>query len=372
MKLLDKRKGMGLMFKRNKMHWAVVSAIILSMVLITSCAKKEKTQLEKVINVRLGTPEKRTVRPYIMAVGTLKPFDEVIISPEVDGIIKTVNIDEGRIVKKGDVLAEINDIDFKLDQERAQAGLKQAEASLTNTKTEYQRKETLLKEELVTRQQFDDVSTRLIIASSDLDRARATMSLARQRLSKTRIISPVNGAVKEKKLTTGDFARASVPLASIIIIDPLKLVFSIGEKDVTRIKISQEVTFTIDTFKDREFKGKVSTIYPGLDEKSRTLTIEALVPNGNFSLKAGFFAQVKVYTEIGKETVLIPTTAIVYDELKSKVFILDGDTAREIVVKPGETYGDMIEILEGLSGGEKIVIVGQNTLAGGVKVNVLK
>ncbi len=360
------------MFKGNKMRWAVVATITLSVFIVSGCTKKEQTQAEKIINVRIGAPEKRTVRPYIMAVGTLKPFDEVTISPEVDGIIKSINIDEGKIVKKGEVLAEINDIDFKLDLERAESGLKQAEASLANTKTEYERKETLLKEELVTRQQFDDVSTRRIIASSDLDKARATLSLAKQRLGKTRIISPVNGAVKEKRISMGDFARASVPVAVIIIIDPLKLVFSIGEKDVSRIKAGQEVAFTIDTFKDREFKGKVSTIYPGLDEKSRTLTVEALVPNSDHALKAGFFTQVKVYTDTEKEAVLIPTTAVVYDESKAKVFILDGNAAREIMVRPGDTYGDMMEITEGLSGNEKIIVVGQNNLAAGVKVNVLK
>ena len=359
------------MLDRQKRKWVAVTFIILA-IIVSGCAKKEKEQTEKVINVRLGVVEKKTVRPYITAVGTLKPFDEVVISPEVDGILKTVNIDEGKLVKKGDVLAEIKDTDFVLDLQRAEAGLRQADAALANTKTEYQRKESLLKEELVTRQQFDDVATRMIIAKNDQDKAKSTLDLARQRLSKTRIICPVNGAVKEKKLTSGDFARASVPLATIIIIDTLKLVFSVGEKDVARIKNGQEVVFNIDAFKDKEFKGKVSTIYSGLDDRTRTLTIEALVPNSDSSLKAGFFAKVKVYTENEKNAVLIPTTAIVYDESKSKVFTLEGNTAREKLIKSGDTFGDLIEIIDGLSGGEKLVVVGQNNLADGIKVNVFK
>jgi membrane fusion protein, multidrug efflux system len=359
------------MHDRQKKRQAAIILMILA-IIVSGCAKKEKEQAEKVINVRLGVVEKKAVRPYITAVGTLKPFEEVVICPEVDGILKTVNIDEGKVVKKGDVLAEIKDTDFVLDLQRAEAGLRQAEAALANTKTEYQRKESLLKEELVTRQQFDDVSTRMIIAKNDQDKAKSTLDLARQRLSKTRIICPVNGAVKEKRLTSGDFARASVPIATIMMVDTLKLVFSVGEKDVSRIKKGQEVVFSLDTYRDKEFKGKVSTIYSGLDDRTRTLTIEALVPNSDSSLKAGFFAKVKVYTENEKNAVLIPTTSIVYDESKSKVFTLEGNTAREKLVKTGDSFGDFIEIVDGLTGGEKLVVVGQNNLADGVKVNVLK
>jgi membrane fusion protein (multidrug efflux system) len=346
--------------------------VIAAIILFPACAKKEKPQAEKVINVRIGEVIKKKVKPYIEAVGTLKPFDSTLISPEVDGIIRNVYFYEGDYVKKGDLLAEIADTDFKLDLQRAEAALKQAQASLANTKMEYDRKVALFKEELVTRQQFDDVSTRLVIAENDLDKARATLDLARERLRKTRIKSPINAAVKEKKVAPGDFARASVPIGTLIIIDPLKLEFSITEKDVSRIRKGQEVSFSIDAYKNREFAGKVNTIYPALDDRSRMLTVEALVPNGDSALKSGYFTKVKIYTESEKEALLVPTTAIVYDESKSKVFIQEGTVAREKLVKTGDTYGDLIEVTEGLSGGEKLIVVGQNNLADGIKINVLK
>jgi membrane fusion protein (multidrug efflux system) len=350
----------------------VAMIIIAAILFFPACAKKEKPQAEKVINVKLGEVLKKKVKPYIETVGTLKPFDSTLISPEVDGIIKNVYFDEGKIVRKGELLAEIVDTDFRLDLRRAEAGLKQAQAAFANTKMEYERKVALFKEELVTKQQFDDVSTRLIIAENDLDKASATLELARQRLNKTRINSPLNAAVKEKKVTPGDFARASVPIGTLIIVDPLKLEFSITGKDVSRIRKGQEVTFTIDAYKDREFTGRVNTIYPALDDRSRMLTVEAIVPNGDSALKSGFFTKVKIYTDQEKEAVLVPTTAIVYDESRSKVFIQEGAVAKEKLVKTGDTYGDLIEITEGLSGGEKLIVVGQNNLADGIKVNVLK
>lgn len=369
-----KEKGKGIFPMRivSKRFLPVVLAVVLTVVFASGCAKKEKPQAIKVINVKLGEVVRKTVRPYIETIGTLKPFDEILVSPEVDGILKNTYFDEGKVLKKGELMAEINDTDFRLDLGRADAGFKQARATLENTKYEYGRKASLFKEDLVTKQQFDDVSTRLIIAENDMNKAKATLDLARERLNKTRIKSPVNGAVKAKKIATGDFARASVPIASVIIVDPLKLVFSITEKDVSRIRKGQEVVFTVDAYRDREFSGSVSTIYPGLEDASRTLTVEALVPNKSSELKSGFFAKVKIYTEKEKEAVLIPTTAVVYDESRSKVFTYENGIARERQVKLGASYGDFIEIVDGLSGGEKLITVGQNNLADGVKVNVLK
>jgi multidrug efflux pump subunit AcrA (membrane-fusion protein) len=138
----------------------LLALLVLAAFSLAGCQKKETKTAEKVINVRTATVEKKSsLRPFVEAVGNLKPFQEVVISPEVDGIIRKLNVDEGSSVSKGMVLAEINETDYRLDLERAEAALKQAEATLTNVKVEYTRKEALYKEQLVTQQQFDDVTT---------------------------------------------------------------------------------------------------------------------------------------------------------------------------------------------------------------------
>jgi len=360
------------MLKNNTFTKAVIIISVMLLVIAAGCSKKEKPRVIKLVNVRVAAVQSKTVKPNISTVGTLKPLHEIVISPEVDGIVTSLFIEDGKYVKKGDVLAVINETDYALDLQRAQATVKQAEATLANTKMEYGRKQILLKEELVTKQQFDDVSTRMVIAENDLGKAKATLELAKQRHIKTRILSPATGAVKDKRITSGAFARASVPICSIIVINPLKLNFTVGEKDVSRIKSGQEVSFYVDAYPSREFKAKVSSIYSSLDDRTRALTVEALAPNGDNVLKAGFFAQVKLYTDAEKNALLIPSTAIVYDESKTRVFVLDGDIAKEKQISTGDTYGDMIEVKSGLSAGEKIVVVGQNNLAEGVKVNILK
>lgn len=337
-----------------------------------SCSKKQEVKAEKIINVKVWATETQAVRPYIEAVGSLKPNEEVIISPEVDGILNDIRVDEGTPVTKGTVLAVIRDTDYRLNAESARAAVKQAEAGLANITVEYRRKASLLKEELVTRQQFDDVSTRLTIATQDLDRARSALSLAREKLGKTVIRSPLKGIVKEKPAAAGDLARAGAPLMRIVQIDPLKLAFSIAEKDMGAMKEGQDVVFTVDPFPGREFSGRLSVIYPGMDERSRTLQVEALVANPALALKPGLFARVKVYTAPPRDSVVIPITSILYEGSRVKVFLMEANTARERIIGIGKKYGEMMEVTQGLKAGEQLIVVGQNNLLEGVRVHAVK
>jgi membrane fusion protein (multidrug efflux system) len=159
---------------------------------------------------------------------------------------------------------------------------------------------------------------------------------------------------------------------NLIQIDPLFLTFSVTEKDVGVLKRGQDVTFTVDAFPNREFKGKVDIIYPNLDEHSRMLKVEALIPNKSLELKPGLFSRVKVYTGSQKDVVLIPITSILYEGTKARVFLNENSKARERNLKLGRKYDEMMEIVEGLQAGEQLVVVGQNTLTDGVNVRVVK
>lgn len=340
---------------------------------LSACKKKEtKITGEKVVNVHVQAAEKRSLRPFIETIGTLNPYDEVIISAEVDGILKDVKVDEGTAVSKGMLLSAIDDIDYNLEVKRADAALRQADATLSNTRLEYQRKEALYKEQLVTQQQFDDVSTRISLAEADVEKAKASLSLAKEKLRKTKIYSPLPGLVKEKKVSAGDFVKNGTNLIAIIQTDPIKLNFTVTEKDVGKLRKGQDVLLKVDAFPDKEFKGRVSIIYPSLDERTRTLQVEALVPNPYGLLKPSFFAHVTLYTGAAKDTIVVPITALLYEADKVKVFIVEGNLAKEKLVRLGSKYREMMEIVEGLTEGEQVVVVGQQNLSEGVKVNVAR
>ncbi|MEW6570914.1 MAG: efflux RND transporter periplasmic adaptor subunit [Nitrospirota bacterium] len=294
------------------------------------------------------------------------------MSAEVDGILKSVRVDEGTVVSKGSVLATIDDTDYSLEVKRAEAALKQAEATLANTRLEFQRKESRYKEELVTRQQFDDVSTRLSLAETELERLKIALSLAKERLKKTKIYSPLSGVVKEKKISAGDYVKNGTNLFVIIQNNPIKLNFTVPEKDVGKLNKGQDVFLSVDAFPDKEFSGKVSIIYPCLEERTRTLQVEALVPNPHEFLKPSFFAHVTLYTGDAKDTIVVPVTSLLYEADKVKVFVIEGDRAKEREVKLGSKYSEAMEIVEGLREGESVVIVGQQNLFEGARVNVAR
>ncbi|MDP2277933.1 MAG: efflux RND transporter periplasmic adaptor subunit [Nitrospirota bacterium] len=369
-----------------KFRFVILIVLMLPLLFLASCKKKEvKAPAEKAVNVRVQAAEKKSLRPFLETTGTLNPYHEVIVSAEVDGILKDIKVDEGSAVSKGTLLAVIDDIDYDLEVKKSDAALKQAEANLANTKLEYQRKDALFKEQLVTQQQFDDVSTRLSLAAAEVERAKASLSLVKQKLLKTAIYSPLAGVVKEKKVERGNYVKNGTPLFAIIQTNPIKLNFSVTEKDTGKLKAGQEVFFTVDAFPQREFKGKVSIIYPSLEEKTRTLMVEAQGSNPSGILKPGLFAHVTLYTGAERGIVVVPITALLYEGEKIRVFVAEGDRAKERIVKIGQQYKlpspagslqpavkEYIEIIEGVKEGELVVTVGQQNLFEGAKVNVAR
>lgn len=360
---------------------------------LAACAKNEsKAIAEKKINVQVWAAENKKLRASVDTIGTLNPNDEVTVSAELDGVLKDIRVEEGTPVSKGSMLAAIDDTDYSLEVKRAEAALRQAEATFENTKLEHQRKEALLKEELITKQMFDDISTRLDISGAEADRARSALLLSKQKLTKTKIYAPLSGFIKEKKVSVGDYARNGVQLFKIIQNNPLKLNFTINEKDAGRIKTGQDINLKVDSFPDKDFSGKVSVVYPHLDDRTRTLQVQALVPNNNGVLKPGLFANVTLYTGPPKDTLLIPVTALLYEGEKVRVFVAAEGIAKEKVVKIGQKYTikteagiqkpedgmqrsevrEYTEILEGIKEGEKVITVGQQNLSDGVKVNVAR
>lgn len=349
------------------------------------CEKKEvKTVTEKIINVQVQPAKKKSLRPFINTIGTLNPYEEVAISSEVDGVLKDVMIDNGTSVSKGMVLAVIDDTDYSLEVERGKAVLEQAETNLSNIKLEYHRKEDLFKKDLLTKQQYDDVSARLSIAKAEVNRAKSSLSISERRLSKTKIYSSLSGVVKDKKVSAGNYVRNGTQLFTIIQINPVKLDFTINEKDLEKIRKGQDVLLKVYAFPDKEFKGKLNIIYPSVDERTRTLKVEALVPNDGQLLKPGFFAKVMLYTGKAKDVILVPVTSLLYEEEKIKVFVVEGDKAKERRIRIGQEFklqsegenlesesGEFAEAISGVEEGEQVVVVGQQNLFEGAKTKIV-
>lgn len=379
---------------KKKLFFNPLLLAVYCLLFIAGCEKPSSDQMlerevkpvkEKPINVQVQSVKNKSLRPFINAIGTLKPAEEVRISSEVDGILMDVSVDEGTIVSKGMPLASIDDADYRLEVERVLAILKQAEANLSNTRLEYQRKDDLYKKGLISVQQFDDISTRLSLSEAEIERAKSSLSIAKQKLSKTKIYSPMSGVIKSKNVSSGDYIRNGTLIFEIIQTDPLKLNFTITETDVGKLKMGQDVLFSVYALPEKEFNGKLNIISPFLDEKTRTLQAEAVVPNSNNLLKPGFFANVILYTGSPKDIILVPDTSLIYEGEKIKVFIVENRITKERLVKVGQklkiqlvnkgqqpAVQEYAEIIEGIKEGEQVVVAGQQNLSDNVKVNIVE
>ncbi|MEK6545108.1 MAG: efflux RND transporter periplasmic adaptor subunit [Nitrospinota bacterium] len=379
---------------KKKLFFNPLLLAVYCLLFVAGCEKPSSDQMlerevkpvkEKPINVQVQSVKNKSLRPFINAIGTLKPAEEVRISSEVDGILMDVSVDEGTIVSKGMPLASIDDADYRLEVERVLAILKQAEANLSNTRLEYQRKDDLYKKGLISVQQFDDISTRLSLSEAEIERAKSSLSIAKQKLSKTKIYSPMLGVIKLKNVSSGDYIRNGTLIFEIIQTDPLKLNFTITETDVGKLKMGQDVLFSVYALPEKEFNGKLNIISPFLDEKTRTLQAEAVVPNSNNLLKPGFFANVILYTGSPKDIILVPDTSLIYEGEKIKVFIVENRITKERLVKVGQklkiqlvnkgqqpAVQEYAEIIEGIKEGEQVVVAGQQNLSDNVKVNIVE
>ncbi|MBF0609455.1 MAG: efflux RND transporter periplasmic adaptor subunit, partial [Magnetococcales bacterium] len=217
----------GTLMRFEQMHFVVPRSCLMLfwffscvvfMCLLPGCKKGElpPAPAEKTINVITVPALKATLRAFVEATGSLEPFERVTVSSEVDGILSQLTVTEGARVSKGAVLARVNDSDLALSLKSAELAVTQAEASLTNLRGEFQRKSDLYKDQLVTKQQFDDISTRLAIAQAEVGRAKAAMELSRQRLDKTTIYSPLGGAVEVKKASAIAFSKSCIMWVNLI------------------------------------------------------------------------------------------------------------------------------------------------------------
>ncbi len=399
-----------------------------SLLLISvSCGEKAGTKTapeERVYNVQVRAAEKKLLRPFVEAIGTLNAHDEVTVSAEIEGILKDLKADEGSKVSKDLLLAMIDDTDYSLEVNRAEGALDgaksklqqlltgarpqevqlakaevdQTQADMEKRKADMVRAKRLVEDKYISAQDWDAARTAYEVAVATHQKAKenyalvvegprkeeiaqaraqaaqaqAALSLSRQKLAKTKILAPLNGIVRLRKVSKGEFVKSGAPLFVIIQSNPIKLRFTVKEKDVGKVKVGQEAAVRVEAFPEREFRGEVSTIYPSLEEKTRTLLVEALVANPEGILKPGFFAKVSLYTGPPQERVAIPITAFLYEESKVRVFVEEGGRAKLREVKPGGKYGELMEILEGVQEGEKVVVAGQQNLSEGVKVNVAR
>lgn len=331
--------------------------------LLTGCNKAEEPLKEK--QERLALVKAIEIQPTefikkIEILGACKAKTTSTISTEESGVIREIHFDKGDRVKNGKLLLSIDDT-------LLQATLKELEASHEMARLNHEKLQALKKG----RGAVTDFDLRN--AALKMDMSAAKVENVRAQLEKKSIISPISGIIEKKHVEKGEFISPGMPVASIIDISSVKVEAAIAEKDLSYFRKGAEAEIFFNAYEGEVFKGKVDYLSPDVDRMAGTFSIEINLDNREKRLKPGMMARVRLVKERCGECLIIPQDAVMDGENGRFLFVVTSDgTARRRVVELGETEDSRVVVTSGLSAGERIVIVGQQDLVDGEKVEISK
>jgi RND family efflux transporter MFP subunit len=359
------------------------------------------------VKVDVSAVRTRSVQRVVETVGTLFPFDEAIISAEVEGRVESVNADLGDQVTAGQVLMRISDeeqrymvaqMDAQLRQGLERLGLKdekdklqdltqapdvrRARADLYDAETRFKRRQELFVQGIGPRSDVDQVTARLQSPQAgydailyqtrnliqEVERFKAQCDLQRKKLRDTTVKAPYAAWVKVRQVTPGGYVRANSPLFTLVKIDPIRLRIEVPEKMAPWVKVGQVAEVTVEAFQGRLFQGKVWRIAPTVDQTKRTFIVEALIQNPKNELKPGSYARAKLPTDHLEQVRVMSDKALNYVLGSNKAYVVKGDTVDARDVKVGDRFPGEVEVLEGVENGESVAVTSLGRLDTGVKV----
>lgn len=285
--------------------------------------------------VEFATVSRGALSDHVLVVGNLIGAATVEVAPRVNGRLQAVNVKLGDTVRRGQVLARVEDEEIQQQVRQAeasyqvaQATIRQREADLKLAKTNLDRSKSLVDRELLPQQTYDDTEARHQAAIAQLDLARAQFEQSKARLDElkitlanTNIVSPVDGFVSRRYLDPGSSVGANSPVAAVVDIRTVRLVANLVERDVKQVRAGTPAIMEVDAYPGEKFSGTVSRVAPVFDPSTRTAEMEIEVPNPGFRLKPGMYARVELTVETRGEALTVPRNSLVDYEGRSGVFI---------------------------------------------------
>ncbi len=334
------------------------------------------------MTVELAAASRHEVVDYITVVGNLVGEATIDIVPRVAGRIDSVPVKLGDRVKRGQLVAKIEDRELREQINQAQATLEvnkanvaQRENELTVQKSALDRVKATFEKGLTARQILEDAEARYHAAMSQVNVAKAQQSHTEFRIDELRItlsnksvVSPVDGFVSRRNLDAGAFAGANTVILQVVDIDTVRLVANLIEKGFRKVVPGVEATVQVDTFAGEDFRGRVSRVAPVFDPATRTAQMEIEVPNPGYRLKPGMYARVRLTVERRPDALTVPRNAIVDVDGRRGVFIVKDQAAKFVETKTGLADGERVEILDGITEGTQVITTGALALRDGDRV----
>ncbi|MEX2154304.1 MAG: efflux RND transporter periplasmic adaptor subunit [Gemmatimonadaceae bacterium] len=291
--------------------------------------------------------------------GVLSPIRSIGVNAQLGGALLSMRVEEGDVVREGQVLAEI-------DSRELRAQVRSAEAGLALAKSTAERSAVLFKDRIVTAAEHERDQAALAAAQASLDALRTRLGYARVR-------APTGGIITDKRAEAGDVVGAQARLFTIADISMLVVRVQVSELDITGISVGQSADVTVDALGDARFKGTIRRVFPAADSVTRMVPVEvALAGAAVARLKPGYLARVTVKLGERPGVLLTPVSSVVGSRDARAVFLVRGGKAERRLVRIGQASGDVVEILEGIAEGDSVVVAGAERLQDGAEVRIVR
>ncbi|RLA84264.1 MAG: hypothetical protein DRG31_05180 [Deltaproteobacteria bacterium] len=339
------------------------------------------------VPVEVFKVKRERVERWIEAVGTVMPRQAVRITPKVPGKIEAIYVQEGDRVSQGEPLVKLEQKDFLLAVDRAEAAylkakaqLERARVALEDARRDWKRGKFLFAQKVISQREYEKLETafkaarsRYDLAQAQLQEAEVLLRQAKKELADTVIRAPFSGYVSERFVDPGQRAYTMPPTEILELLDlsQVKVVFDLPERDLPSVKEGQPLRVFPDALPERAFSGKVTKVYPKVDPTTRTFRAEGVLDNPEGLIKPGMFVRVKVL--LGEEeTLLIPADAVLRLQGTGEVycFVVEEGRAQRRELEVGRRLDSFVEVLGGLREGELVVVSGQHNLRSGNPVSV--
>lgn len=303
-------------------------------------------------------PENKTISQDFQVTGDFQPSRSLKFQSESSGRVVSINFEKGDYVRRGQVLARLDDAQFNTD-------LELAEITLTKAKTDLGKLQTMLSSGAVNKQQVAD-------AELNVKNAESRVTTIKRQISKCNIIAPISGQVQSKAIETGSFMSPGAMVAEIVDINHLKLSVYLSGADVVKVKKGQVVTIKPDLLQEAVLEGKVVSI-GSIADGARKYEVEISFANTTDpQLKAGMTGKAVFETGAATKAMMIPAKCLTGSIQNPQVYTVSGSTAKLQKIKIGTMQDEMVQVISGLNQSDQVVSTGQLNITDGSNVNVLK
>lgn len=371
------------MNKKKALVIAAVAAIATLAVWLLSGGKKEEK-----ITFDTAAVAPANIMNSITATGTIEPVTSVTVGTQVSGIVSKLFVDYNSVVKKGQVIAELDKTNLMSQLNTAKTQLATAQSQLNYQTANYKRYKTLFEKGLVAADDFDNAKLSYTQAKEQVASAKEEVQRAQTNLGYATITSPIDGVVLSKSVEEGQTVAASFSTPELFTIAQdltnMQVVADVDEADIGDVKEGERVSFTVDAYPDDTFEGEVKQVRQEATTTNNVVTYEVVIsaPNADLKLKPGLTANVTIYTAERKGVLSVPSKALRFTpqketvgkmkivdaaNAKNKVWTIEGNSIVAHKVNIGMTDGTNTQIVGGISEGTKVV-TGLNVMGGEEKM----